>query len=59
MTRKIETLKSALKCVSDGAAQLKEAGFDDLAAELKPSLAKIRREMNHLEAVKDHPDLFV
>lgn len=59
VNRKIETLKSALRGVSDAAAQLKEAGFDDLAAGLGPSLSKIRREMNHLEAVKDHPDLFV
>ncbi|MDP9096193.1 MAG: hypothetical protein M3N26_06525 [Pseudomonadota bacterium] len=58
MSRKTETLKAALKSVSDGAAQLKEAGFDDLAAELRLSMSKIRREMNHAEAVKNHPDLF-
>ena len=58
MSRRIEALKSALRSVADGAAQLKEAGFDDLAADLRLSLSKIRREMSHLEAIKDHPDLF-
>lgn len=58
LSRKTETLKAALKSVADGAAQLKEAGFDDLAAELRLSMSKIRREMNHAEAVKNHPDLF-
>lgn len=58
MSRKSDTLNHALKSVSDAAIRLKEAGFDDLAAELRASLAKIRREMNHVEAVKDHPDLF-
>jgi hypothetical protein len=51
-------LKAALKGVSDAAVQLKEAGFDDLAAELRGCMSKIRREVNHAEAVKDHPDLF-
>jgi hypothetical protein len=58
LNRKIETLKSALKAVSNAATQLKEGGFDDLAAELRGCLSKIRREVNHIEAVKDHPDLF-
>jgi hypothetical protein len=51
-------LKAALKGISDAAVQLKEAGFDDLAAELQGCMSKIRREVNHVEAVKDHPDLF-
>ena len=58
MSRKTETLKAALKSLSDGAMQLKEAGFDDLAADLRLSMSKIRRELNHVEAVKNHPDLF-
>jgi hypothetical protein len=58
LSRKTETLKAALKGVSDAAVQLKEAGFDDLAAELRGCMSKIRREVNHAEAVKDHPDLF-
>jgi hypothetical protein len=58
LSRNLQTLKSALKAVSDAALQLKEVGFDDLAADLRVSISKIRREMNHVEAVKDHPDLF-
>jgi hypothetical protein len=58
LSRNLQTLKSALKAVSDAALQLKEVGFDDLAADLRASISKIRREMNHVEAVKDHPDLF-
>jgi hypothetical protein len=58
LSRNLQTLKSALKAVSDAALQLKEVGFDDLAADLRTSMSKIRREMNHVEAVKDHPDLF-
>ena len=58
LSRRTETLKAALKAVSDAAAQLKDAGFDDLAADLRASMSRIRREMNHIEAVKDHPDLF-
>jgi hypothetical protein len=58
LSRKLQTLKAAIKAVSDAATQLKEAGFDDLAAELRVSMAKIRREIGHVEAVKDHPDLF-
>ncbi len=58
MSRKVQILRTALKAVSDAAADLKDAGFDDLAADLRLSLAKIRREMNHVEAVKNHPDLF-
>jgi hypothetical protein len=58
LSRNLQTLKAALKAVSDAAAQLKEAGYDDLAADLRASLSKIRREMNHAEAVMDHPNLF-
>jgi len=58
LSRNLQTLKSALKAVSDAALQLKEVGFDDLAADLRASISKIRREMNHVEAVMDHPDLF-
>jgi hypothetical protein len=58
LNRRTETLRAALKAVSDAAAQLKDAGFDDLAADLRSSISRIRREMNHVEAVKDHPDLF-
>jgi hypothetical protein len=58
LNRRTETLRAALKAVSDAAAQLKDAGFDDLAADLRASISRIRREMNHVEAVKDHPDLF-
>ncbi len=58
MSRKIQILKSAVKALSDAPAQLKDGGFDDLAAELRGTMSKLRREMNHIEAVKDHPDLF-
>ena len=58
MSRKTETLKAAAKAVSEIAARLKDAGLDDLAAELRGSASRIRRELNHLEAVKSHPDLF-
>ena len=58
LSRKTEVLKAALKAVSDAVAQLKGAGFDDMAAELRVSMSKIRRELNHAEAVKGHPDLF-
>ena len=58
LNRRTETLKAALKAVSDAAAQLKDVGFDDLAADLRASISRIRREMNHVEAVQDHPDLF-
>jgi hypothetical protein len=47
-----------LKAVSDATAQLKEAGFDELTVDLRAGMSKIRRELNHQEAVKDHPDLF-
>ena len=58
MSCNLQTLKSALKAVSDAALQLKEVGFDDLAADLRASISKIRREISHVESVKDHPDLF-
>jgi hypothetical protein len=44
--------------VSDAAAQLKDAGFDELTVDLRAGMSKIRREINHREAVKNHPDLF-
>jgi hypothetical protein len=58
LSRKLQTLKSAVKAVSDAALQLKEVGLDDLAADLRASVSKLRREINHVESVKDHPDLF-
>jgi hypothetical protein len=58
LSGRLQTLKTAIKAVSEAAMQLKEAGFDDLVADLRVSMAKIRREISHAEAVKDHPDLF-
>ena len=57
-SRKTEVLRTALKAISDTAARLKEAGLDDLAAELQGTMSRIRRELNHVVAVKNHPDLF-
>jgi hypothetical protein len=58
LSRSIEVLKQALKVVSDAAVHLKDAGFDELTPDLRTAMSKIRKEMNHREAVKDHPDLF-
>jgi hypothetical protein len=58
LSQRTEVLKQALKAVSDAAVQLKEAGFDELTPDLRAAMSKIRKEMNHREAVKDHPDLF-
>ena len=57
-SRKTEVLRAALKEISDTAARLKEAGLDDLATELHGIMSRIRRELNHVVAVKNHPDLF-
>lgn len=58
LSQKAELLRMALKAISDTAARLKEAGLDDLAAELHGTMSRIRRELNHVVAVKNHPDLF-
>jgi hypothetical protein len=58
LSQRVKILKHALKAVSDATAQLKEAGFDELTVDLRAGMSKIRRELNHQEAVKDHPDLF-
>jgi hypothetical protein len=57
-SRKTEVLRTALKEISDTAARLKEAGLDDLATELHGTMSRVRRELNHVVAVKNHPDLF-
>jgi hypothetical protein len=57
-SRKTEALKAALKAMSATAAQLKEAGLDDMAAELRAAISKMRRELSHLDALKNYPDLF-
>jgi hypothetical protein len=59
LNQKDQILKQALKAVSEITMQLREVGFEELTVDLRLGMSKIRREINHREAVKDHPDLFM
>ena len=56
-SRKTGVLRTALKALFNTAARLKEAGLDDLAVELHGTMSRIRRELNHVVAVRNHPEL--